>query len=106
MVANWAFLVRRDSIAALRQRVHELDDDFAQQGLRLQEAGAWPPYSFTPALAASAETDETSRTLPDRKHGARAYDSWPMACTDAVAYRQRPGDRPCCRKPTRARPSL
>jgi hypothetical protein len=58
MVANWALLLKRDDVAAFRARVHELDAEYAPSGLRLQEAGAWPPYSFTPALTVSQPTVE------------------------------------------------
>jgi hypothetical protein len=50
MVANWAVLVARERVADLRARVAELDEELAPSGLRLQESGAWPPYSFTPRL--------------------------------------------------------
>jgi len=64
MIANWAFLLRRDSVAAFRARVRELDGEYERSGLRLQEAGAWPPYSFTPALTTPAGTDQDASEEP------------------------------------------
>ena len=60
MVANWAFLVPRGAAAELRARVRQLDEELEAAGLRLQDSGAWPPYSFTPALGEreAAETSE------------------------------------------------
>jgi hypothetical protein len=58
MTANWAFLLKRDSVAAFRARVRELDAEYAGSGLRLQEAGAWPPYSFTPALTVAEPVEQ------------------------------------------------
>ena len=55
MVANWALLVPRDRVAALRERTRELDEQYQSAGLRLRVAGAWPPYSFTPALQSPGE---------------------------------------------------
>jgi hypothetical protein len=51
MVANWAFLVDRESLPEFHARVHDLDEKYQRSGLRLEDAGAWPPYSFTPSLS-------------------------------------------------------
>jgi hypothetical protein len=64
MVANWAFLLPRDSVGAFRARVRELDREYEPAGLRLQESGAWPPYSFTPALTGPGPTDQDEAGAP------------------------------------------
>jgi len=50
-VLNWAFLVRRERVPELRERVVRLNVEPASQGLSFDLAGPWPPYSFVPSLA-------------------------------------------------------
>src|SRR5262249_55511354 len=52
----------REAVAAFSARVHELE----RAGLRVEEAGAWPPYRFTPPLTAPglAERRPATRESP------------------------------------------
>jgi len=50
MVFNWAFLLERNTRETFRTQVEQLDAQHAEQGLRLELSGPWPPYSFCPSL--------------------------------------------------------
>jgi hypothetical protein len=49
-VLHSALLLPRERVSAFRARVRDLAETFEPQGLILECTGAWPPYSFCPAL--------------------------------------------------------
>jgi hypothetical protein len=51
VVVNWAFLLPKDSTAALRARIDQLNANLVAQGLVLELSGPWPPYRFVPPLS-------------------------------------------------------
>lgn len=54
VIANWAFLVSRDSAPHFRERIHLANGNYEDQGLFFDMSGPWPPYSFTPELTTEA----------------------------------------------------
>lgn len=50
LAANWALLVADSQAAAFGERLAAIDPEFAEQGLRLELSGPWPPYSFCVSL--------------------------------------------------------
>jgi hypothetical protein len=50
MVLNWAFLVPQNSVAAFCNQIDRMNADSDHNGLSLEVAGPWPPYSFSPPL--------------------------------------------------------
>ena len=60
MLRNLAFLVQDSGVEDFRGQVARASSACADQGLRLQLTGPWPPYNFCPAFepAGPGETDE------------------------------------------------
>jgi hypothetical protein len=50
MVANWAFLVSRNSRSSFLNSIVRINIENADEDLFLRSSGPWPPYSFTPPL--------------------------------------------------------
>ncbi|MEW6110740.1 MAG: GvpL/GvpF family gas vesicle protein [Thermodesulfobacteriota bacterium] len=56
VVANWAFLVHRGTIARFQTRIEQANMDHNHDGLFFQISGPWPPYSFSPPLTTGKAT--------------------------------------------------
>lgn len=50
MVANWAFLIDRSSLADFQTLVERISEAYIAQGLTFHLSGPWPPFSFCPSL--------------------------------------------------------
>ena len=50
MVWNWALLIPRPAVGGFQALIQEVNNQYADRGLRLEVTGPWPPYSFCPAL--------------------------------------------------------
>lgn len=50
MFCNWAFLVKKEKVPALREEIERVNMERAQAGYWFRYSGPWPPYSFAPAL--------------------------------------------------------
>lgn len=50
MILNWAVLVPAADVPRLHALVARFDEELRPAGVTLRESGAWPPYSFAPAL--------------------------------------------------------
>lgn len=55
MLVNWAFLVDRNRVAALRAGIDAANARHERYGLVLAPTGPWPPYSFCPSLVAEPD---------------------------------------------------
>jgi hypothetical protein len=55
MLANWAFLVDRNQVAALQAGIQAANARHERYGLVLGPTGPWPPYSFCPSLVAEPD---------------------------------------------------
>jgi len=53
MVLNCAFLLLNHRSNNFRAEVRDVESWYAEQGLRLQVTGPWPPFNFCPDLSAS-----------------------------------------------------
>jgi hypothetical protein len=54
MVFNWALLIPGEQVSRLHRTLARFGDELVDSGLSLRESGAWPPYSFAPALDAGS----------------------------------------------------
>lgn len=51
LAANWALLVADSQASAFGERLAAINPEFAEQGLRIELSGPWPPYSFCVSLS-------------------------------------------------------
>ncbi len=49
-VARYALLIRRTSIASMRERIREMAETAESRGVAITLSGPWPPFSFRPDL--------------------------------------------------------
>lgn len=54
-IINWSFLVRRAAVAGFQARIDEANAQHCARGLTFDISGPWPPYSFSPSLAAEVD---------------------------------------------------
>ena len=52
IILNWAFLVPRQAVARFCAQVDLANTEHERRGLVFALSGPWPPYSFSPSLAA------------------------------------------------------
>lgn len=64
-IANWAFLLRRETVEHFRERVEHVGARYREQGVHLEVSGPWPPYNFCPSLGDDGESDSSRVEMPD-----------------------------------------
>lgn len=64
-IANWAFLLRRETVEHFRERVEQVGARYREQGVHLEVSGPWPPYNFCPSLGDDEESDSSRVEMPD-----------------------------------------
>lgn len=64
-IANWAFLLRRETVEHFRERVEHVGARYREQGVHLEVSGPWPPYNFCPSLGDDEESDSSRVEMPD-----------------------------------------
>lgn len=64
-IANWAFLLRRETVGHFRERVEHVGARYREQGVHLEVSGPWPPYNFCPSLGDDGESDSSCLEMPD-----------------------------------------
>lgn len=64
-IANWAFLLRRETVEHFRDRVKHVGARYREQGVHLEVSGPWPPYNFCPSLGDGEESDSSRLEMPD-----------------------------------------
>ena len=64
-IANWAFLLRRETVEHFRERVEHVGARYREQGVHLEVSGPWPPYNFCPALGDDGGSAHSPAEMPD-----------------------------------------
>jgi len=64
-IANWAFLLRRETVEHFRERVEQVGARYRKSGVHLEVSGPWPPYNFCPSLGDDEESDSSRSEMPD-----------------------------------------
>jgi len=58
-IANWVFLLRRETVEHFRERVEHVGARYREQGVHLEVSGPWPPYNFCPSLGDDEKSDSS-----------------------------------------------
>ena len=64
-IANWAFLLCRDTVEHFRERVEHVGARYREEGVHLEVSGPWPPYNFCPSLGDDEESAHSPAEMSD-----------------------------------------